>query len=175
MSHMHTSLPGKVKDMGISKEALGIIIDQHSDHHSRSITLSQQPYAETLLQRHHVSEPPTKRPSTDAIYELTPDMATSKSDTQEYQSAVGGLLYLSNATMPSLAYVNHQLCRFMHAPSTDCILASRRALRYVKDDTHNGITFTYSGPHQKANFTNTLRDLGTIQFLHPYSYHLPEP
>jgi len=159
MSHLHKSLPGKVKDMGISKEALGLIINQHSDHNRRSVTLSQQPYAETLLERHNVTEHPTERPSTEEIYDLTPDTDATKSDTQAYQSIVGGLLYLSNATMPSIAYVNHQLCRFMHAPSTDCMRAARRALRYVKSNSANELTFTYSGHHQVANFTDTLQDL----------------
>jgi hypothetical protein len=170
LTHMNKALPGKVKDMGISKEALGIIIDQHSDPNSHSVTLSQQPYADTLLTRHAVTEHPTKSPSTEEIYDLAPDTTASKSDTQEYQSTVGGLLYLSNATMPSLAYVNHQLCRFMHAPSTDCMRAARRALRYVKSDTSNGLTFTYSGPHQVANFTDTLHDLGTTHSFHSTLY-----
>lgn len=100
-----------------------------------------------------MTEPPTKSPATTSLYDLKPDDAVSDSTLKEYQQTIGGVLHLSNGTHPHLTHTNNQLCKFMHAPSEDCLKAARRVLQFIKSDPDCGIEFSSSSPAVKPDFS----------------------
>jgi hypothetical protein len=59
----------------------------------------------------------------------------------DYQSAVGGLLYLSLTARPDLAQSVGTLSRFMSCPATEHIEAAKQVIRYAYATKDFGITF----------------------------------
>jgi hypothetical protein len=55
-------------------------------------------------------------------------------DTQtatKYRSIVGALQYLT-LTRPDIAFLVNKVCQYLHAPTTDHLIAVKRILRYVQ-------------------------------------------
>ena len=56
---------------------------------------------------------------------------------------VGALQYLT-FTQPDLAFSVHQLCQFMHTPTTTHLEAAKRVLRYIRGSFIHGFHFSPS-------------------------------
>jgi hypothetical protein len=62
--------------------------------------------------------------------------------TWDYQSAVGGLLYLALTARPDLAQSVGVLSRFMSCPSREAVQAAEQVIRYAYGTKDFGITYT---------------------------------
>ena len=62
--------------------------------------------------------------------------------TWDYQSAVGGLLYLALTARPDLAQSVGVLSRFMNCPSAEAVKAAQQVIRYAYGTKELGITYT---------------------------------
>ena len=60
----------------------------------------------------------------------------------DYQSAVGGLLYLSLTARPDVAYSVGTLSRFMACPAQEHVDAAKQVIRYLYGTKDYGITYT---------------------------------
>ena len=153
LDFLASKLPdGAVKDLGETSEVISIEVAYKFEGTKRSVHLNQKRFAETLLARHNVTEPARSSPAGKQLYTLEPSTDPDPILTHEYQQIVGGLLYLSNATWPSLAHTVGRLCRYMHAPTVACMEAARDALRFVKSDSASGIEYSTSADPVTPNF-----------------------
>ena len=69
-------------------------------------------------------------------------LATNKdvprhSETWEYASAIGMLMYLASNAHPKLAFAVHQCARFTHSPRHSHSVAIKRIVRYLKGILNN--------------------------------------
>ena len=153
LDFLASKLPdGAVKDLGETSEVISIEVACKAEGGKRSVHLNQKCFAETLLTRHNVTESARSSPAGKQLYTLEPSADPDPSLTHEYQQIVGGLLYLSNATWPSLAHTVGRLCRYMHAPTSACMQCARDALRFVKSDPACGIEYSSSAGPVVPNF-----------------------
>ena len=60
-------------------------------------------------------------------------------ETWQYNSIIGMLMYLSANTRPDIAYAVHQAARFSHAPRHSHAIAVRRFLRYLQKTKTMGL------------------------------------
>ena len=60
-------------------------------------------------------------------------------ETWQYNSIIGMLMYLSANTRPDIAYAVHQAARFSHAPRHSHAIAVRRILRYLQKTKTMGL------------------------------------
>lgn len=85
---------------------------------------------------------PTKTPCCPCI-RLLPHEGTTLYNPIDYRRMVGALQYLT-FTRLDLAFSVHQLCQFMHHPTTTHFEAAKRVLDYVKGTLNHGIHFSPS-------------------------------
>ncbi|MBW0536578.1 hypothetical protein O181_076293 [Austropuccinia psidii MF-1] len=122
----------EVKDMGTSELMLGISICHLSD----SVLLSQAHYTESLLDQYGMSD--CQPVVTPMIPNLHLDKATEdnvvafKNLNVNYQSAIGGLSYLSTATRPDISFAVSSLSQFLENPGIQHWNAFIHVLRYLK-------------------------------------------
>ena len=60
-------------------------------------------------------------------------------ETWQYNSIIGMLMYLTANTRPDIAYAVHQAARFSHAPRHSHAIAVRRILRYLQKTKTMGL------------------------------------
>jgi hypothetical protein len=61
------------------------------------------------------------------------------SESWEYRTIVGMLMYISANTRPDIAYTVHQVARFSHAPRNSHAVAIKRILRYLQRTKDKGL------------------------------------
>ena len=123
----------------------------HRDRPNRTLTLSQEPAARKLLLRLGMQ---------DANPADTPMVANSKlsktqcpsaeqaavmADEQRwYRSTVASFIYLVGWTRPDMAFAVSKLCKFMHNPGREHIIALKRLIRYLKATADYGLKYDFS-------------------------------
>jgi hypothetical protein len=150
LDHLIQSLSSvfELKDLGPLSYFLGLQIHRTS----QALYLSQTKYATDLLHKHHMFD--TKPAKTPCIpnTRLTLTEGTPLQEPHSYRSLVGALHYLT-FTRPDLSFAVHQVCQFMHSPTTTHLTAAKRILRYLRGTLHHGIAFT-PGPMTLSAFTD---------------------
>jgi hypothetical protein len=138
----------KMVDMGQVHEFLGIRIVQKQSH----ITIDQQIYCETLLERYSNYVPSRNYNTTPMCqnlklskHDLCSDSQSVKVDKFPYSSIIGALMYLAVITRIDIAYVVGHLARFSSKPTYQACLAVSRVLSYLKLTAARGLC--YSGRH----------------------------
>lgn len=106
-------LKGKfdMKDMGLADVILGIKIIRTS----KGITLSQDHYAEKILERFKTYSNGTAKTPVDPQLHLTKNSGEAVSQV-EYARVIGSLMYLTNCTRPDLAHSVNVLSRYTSNP-----------------------------------------------------------
>ncbi len=61
------------------------------------------------------------------------------SETWEYASIIGMLMFIANNTRPDIAYATHQCARFTHAPKHSHALAIKKIIRYLAGTLDKGL------------------------------------
>jgi len=94
----------------------------------------------------------------------------------DYQSAVGGLLYISLTARPEVAQSVGVLSRFMSCPGKEHVEAAKQVIRYLYATKEFGITYSRekSGPphmfvHAKKNKTATEDTFGDSRIVVAYA------
>ena len=87
----------------------------------------------------------------------TPSERIVPSTTWDYQSAVGGLLYLALTARPDVAQAVGVLSRFMSCPGQEHIEAAKQVIRYLYGTKEYGIMFSRSAQGSPHAYVHTLK------------------
>lgn len=127
--------------MGEPHYFLGMKVIQY-----REVWLGQPAHAESVLQKFGVGNVKTIDRPVDASVKLV--KATEKSESlsqQIYQSAVGGLLYLSMGARPDITYAVNNVAKFCSKPTKQHWTAVKSIMRYPKGTLNLGLLYIKDG------------------------------
>ena len=127
----------RMSDLGPVSYYLGIAITR--DRQNRTIRLSQEAYIERVVRDHGQWEAhPTYTPMrADFKPEPSPDSYHAEpAFRQQYQSAVGSLMYAMLGTRPDIAYAVAVVSRYSANPSQQHWLCVRQIIRYLRTTMH---------------------------------------
>lgn len=125
-----------MKDLGLADVILGIKITRTSE----GITLSQEHYAEKILDRfQNYSNGSAKTPE-DPLLHLTKNVGEPVSQL-EYARVIGSLMYLTNCTRPDLAHAVNVLSRYTSNPGHTHWKGITRVLNYVRYTKSYGLHY----------------------------------
>ena len=128
----------EITDKGRISTFLGISIERKED----SLHMSQTKYIEDLLADFGMSDCKPESIPTPSTFKFDKvDESPFMDDKQPYQSLVGSLIYLSNATRPDIQYTTGQLCRFMSCPKQAHFQAAKRVLKYLQGTKDHKLTY----------------------------------
>lgn len=145
----------KIKSLGRPQEFLGIEIRQ--DEVTKSVTLSQEEYAERVLKRYGMDNCRPISTPLDANRKLQKDMGPTYKPCDEtipYQEVIGSLMYLVTVTPPDRAFVISGLSRYNKAPTTEHWAAPKRVLRYLRGTTTARLTYENDGDTELHGFSD---------------------
>ena len=125
-----------LRDEGEVGDFLGIRIEKVGE---RTFKLTQLGLIEKVLQAAGMVDcrgVPTPATTTPVGTDIHGDKF---SETWDYSSVIGMLMYLAGNTRPDIAYAVHQAARFTHNPKDSHAVAVKRILRYLKATSDKGI------------------------------------
>lgn len=129
----------KITDGGALSWCLGIQVSRNQ----HSITLTQEAYSETILQRFRMGDSlPKDTPLVEGAHLERPNKDDEPANGTLYRSIVGALGYLVSCTRPDLATAVSQLARGFQAPTKRHFEAAKRVLRYLRGTTALGLTYS---------------------------------
>ena len=126
----------EMSDLGELHFFLGVHFER--DRRSRTITMHQRSYIETILERFGMAD---CKPIATPLDAKTPLPKLSDEEHEEhlhemkdvpYQEAVGSLMYAMVATRPDLAFAVSVVSRYMSKPGPMHWMAVKRIMRYLK-------------------------------------------
>ena len=144
----------KMVDLGPVSNILGIKVER--DGPTGRIHLSQKRYVEELLKKFNMEDVKTVTTPIEPNMKITKAMQPTTDDerykmkTRPYRELVGGLIYLSNATRPDIAFAARTLSRFCSDPGEEHWLVAKNVLRYLKATLNHGITYSKNDEGIKA-------------------------
>ena len=114
-----------------------------SDKKRPKITVDQERYIETMLERFQVDQCKPSRTAADLNLKLqTAQNEDEEVDQRFYRSLIGSLLYLAKQTRPDIMFTVNILSRHMNAPTNQHWLCEKRLLRYLQGS--KGLKLTYT-------------------------------
>jgi len=116
-----------MKDLGPPSYFLGIAVNRNA----ADMFLSQQKYAEQILEREEMSNCKPCPTPVDTKPKLGACNGIPYADPTNYRRLVGTLQYLT-LTRPDISYAVQQICLHMHDPKEEHMNALKRILRYLK-------------------------------------------
>ena len=122
------------------------------DRANRTITISQESYIKSLLERFGMADAhPTLTPMVPnyKLGEMNDDATDNDPPAKyaRYAELIGSLLYVSNTVRPDISFHVSQLARFMTKPRRQHWKAALHVLRYLKGTMDYGITFDGNVKH----------------------------
>src|SRR5712671_6170731 len=169
----------EISDLSPVKHALGISVSRNTDNHT--ITLSQQQFIDRIMEQFSQSSThPTTVPMATGIQLQRPDKAitdaslTAWQENTLYQSLIGSLIYLANATRPDIAYAVGRLASFMDCYEQDHWNAAIRVLRYLKGTRSLGLTLGGNSSLELVGYSDSdyANCLDTSRSVGGYCFHL---
>jgi hypothetical protein len=134
----------EMTDLGEIAWILGVHVMR--DRHAGWIALSQEKYALEILERFGKSDVRPISTPTLANEHLT-KIDSPEVDVQQYQRAVGALMYLMLGTRPDLAYTVAALGRHSACPGKEHERALDHAFRYLRATSHWKLVFQQGTPN----------------------------
>ena len=136
-----------MEDMGEATFILGI--DIRRERATRSISISQSAYLNTLLKRHGMADcnatsTPMEATAAHELMSAADGYEASPSLTRDYQSIIGGLMFAAICTRPDIAFAVNRISRYCSNPTDAHCAAVKRILRYLKGTIDSRITYTGS-------------------------------
>eukprot|EP00047_Mylnosiga_fluctuans_P021649 m.107308 g.107308 ORF g.107308 m.107308 type:complete len:1346 (+) comp8977_c1_seq1:110-4147(+) len=145
-----------LEDYGPASEFLGIGIDR--DWNAGTLTLSQQRYAEDVLERFQMTDcNPTRTPLAANQVLVAGGTPLPKADHARYREMVGSINYLATMTRPDLSNAVSQLARFLAAPTDDHMAAAKHLLRYLRGTTSYGLRY-YCDEREHSNLPSDYHE-----------------
>jgi len=144
-----------IKDLGECHWILNVKVTR--DRKNRTITLSQQAYADRIAAEHGLDR--TRTVSTpiriEDLYlnDKEKSKTLNKQEHKKYQSIVGELLYAANITRPDLSFAVGRLCQRVSNPEEHHLAAAKRVMRYLGQTSHFSLVFG-SNKIDTGNFRN---------------------
>lgn len=130
------------------------------DRTNRTLSLTQEPAIRKLLLRLNMHEAAGKETPMMVNVKLskaqcpTAERAAVMTEEQRwYRSTVASLIYFVSWTRPDIAYAVSKLCKFMHNPGHDHIVALKRLLRYLKATADHGLEYNFSDASEAVSTT----------------------
>jgi len=136
----------KTHNQGLTTSILGIKIK--CDHATRTISLSQPGYVESILEQFGMADCNPSLTPMDENQKLSAQMSPDTPEGQlemkavPYRELIRKLLYL--ATRPNIAYVISVLCRFVENPGLPHWHTAKRVLQYLKGTTGMKLVYSHS-------------------------------
>lgn len=128
----------EMKDMGDLHYCLGVTITQDKGE----IGMCQQLYIQNLLKKYGLLDAKVVATPFDCGTVLSKEMGDSQqADQALYQSMVGSLMYIANATTPDISYSVGVVSRYCSSPSQVHLNAVKRIFRYLKKTSNLSLTF----------------------------------
>ena len=125
------------------------------DETARKVCFGQQAYTEKLLKRFGMEKANPVATPVDTSNKLVKATESEECvDQQEYQSAVGSLLYLAVATRPDIAFAVSNVTKFSAQPTKQHWVAVKRILRYLKGTADYGLVFTHNAPGECVGYSD---------------------
>ena len=123
---------------GTFSEYLGI---QYTTQDDGSILMNQPGLIQKIIDATQLTNcNPNRTPTTKEALPLDPE-GPRMTDTWNYQSIVGMLLYLSTNTRPDIAFAVSQVARFSHNPKQSHATAVKTIIRYLAGSKNEGTIF----------------------------------
>ena len=116
-----------MKDMGLPDVILGIRITRTPN----GITLSQDHYAEKILEKFMTYSSGTAKTHVNTMLHLTKNVGEAVLQ-REYAQVIGSRMYLTNCTRPNLAHAVNVLSRYTSNPGHTCWKAITSVLNYLR-------------------------------------------
>lgn len=141
----------KMKDLGAMSYFLGVNVSQGNG----KIFIGQSAYTKLLLSKFNLDN--AKPVSTPMDVNSHLEKATDNCelfDSEVYQSAVGGLMYLSTKTRPDITYAVNTVAKFCSKPTKVHWTAVKRIMRYLIGTLNLGIMYQRSDSNDCLGFSD---------------------
>ena len=153
----------EIKDMGKLHHFLGISVVQNEQ--SKTVWIGQPAYTKNVLTKFGMQDcTPVNTPvDIGSKLETTSD-EDEHTDQQQYQSAIGSLMYLAVSTRPDISYALGNLAKFSSKPSKKHWSTIKRVLRYLKGTVEHGILYNQNssgecvGYYSDADWAGDIND-----------------
>jgi transposase InsO family protein len=134
----------EMDDLGEASFILGI--DIRRDRAARTLSIGQSAYVTAILQRHGMEDcnpakVPIARDMVALLAKSADDLVVSDTDTREYQSMIGGIMFAMLCTRPDIAFAVTRLAQFASKPSPEHRKALKHLLRYLRGTIDQRITY----------------------------------
>jgi hypothetical protein len=134
----------EISDLGELSWLLGLKVER--DRSTRTITLSQNAYVDTILERFYLTDSKSAvipmEVGTVLSIDQCPDTHAGLAEMHDvpYQRGIGSLMYAATSTRPDIAFAVATLSQFMRNPGRVHWEAAKRTMRYLKGTKDYGIT-----------------------------------
>jgi hypothetical protein len=126
----------KLDDPADIEDCLACIIKR--DRPNRRMWLSQEPALRKIMMRLNFSEVSEKDTPMTANLKLSKSMCPTAAEAavqieeqRWFRSVIACFIYFHNWTRPDISYAVSKLCRFMHNPGKEHVIALKRLMRYL--------------------------------------------
>ena len=137
----------EMTDLGKLKSFLGLEI--HRNREKRTLHLSQRQYTQKILQAHGMENCNPARTPADPHVRLEKShtsFVANPTSKQQYQSAVGSLMYCMLGTRPDIAYAVSKVTQYCSNPNQAYWNAVKRIVRYLAGTRNRGLYYGLPGP-----------------------------
>jgi phage terminase small subunit len=143
----------RMKDLGPVRQFLGLEISRNGQH---TITLGQQAYIDTILQRFEMTTAYGVQTPLDPNVRLDGhgQQGGVEVDPTQYQAIVGSLMYAALGTRPDITYAVAALSRYNSRPLTVHLTAAKRVLRYLKTTRTAKLHYSTDGVTELHGYTD---------------------
>jgi hypothetical protein len=161
MQHMKDAISSEweVTDLGEPKKIVGIEITMDDD----SLTISQQKYIESILEREGMLDAnPVGMPLDPHIKIIPNPKANEPNRSNAFSQCLGQLQFLMNMIRPDISYPINRLGTYMANPSLQHYTTLKWILRYLSGTRTFGIT--YRGSKDEINEGNLFYGFSDAAF-----------
>jgi hypothetical protein len=143
----------RMKDLGPVRQFLGLEISRNGQH---TITLGQQAYIDTILQRFEMTTAYGVQTALDPNVRLDGhgQQGGVEVDPTQYQAIVGSLMYAALGTRPDIAYAVAAFSRYNSRPLTVHLTAAKQVLRYLKTTKTAKLYYSTNGVTELHGYTD---------------------